>query len=151
MKTFRLMLACVLVLAAACSSLRHLDLAAGPEFYAELYFRITDAAPVPRIDFAFADLSYLATPSERYVGLCDDAAGTPLVTLDPEYWAESDEIQREILVLHELGHCVGDIEHDSQRWPDNCPVSIMFPKVLTSDCYRRHKFEYWRDLQAKSR
>lgn len=146
MKALRLSLVVVLVLA-ACSSLRTLRISEGPEIYTEFYFRITDAAPVPKIEFQFEDLKWMSTEKDRFIGLCDDAGPDLVITLDPEYWAEASAAQREILVLHELGHCVGGLEHVETIGEDNCPVSLMFPKVISSACYRKHKFEYWRSLQ----
>ena len=51
--------------------------------------------------------------------------GSKQVVIDQPYWDRADEMEREYLVFHELGHCILDRDHlDSKDANGNC-TSIM--------------------------
>jgi hypothetical protein len=87
------------------------------------------------------------------------------------YWDFSwySESQREELVFHELGHCLCNLDHthkggtyrepdkeypsnNLEEWPklgylpDGCPASTMYPRVMGSDCYEKHRELYLQDI-----
>lgn len=76
------------------------------------------------------------------------------VEVDPLYWVHADDMAREQLILHELGHCELFREHRNDLLPDiysidgkgvQCPASIMhwsFPV----DCYQQNRGYYLREL-----
>lgn len=53
------------------------------------------------------------------------------IEIDKIYWAVLSELSREQLILHELGHCVLGLNHDSTLITlgayTNVPKSIMYP------------------------
>jgi hypothetical protein len=52
------------------------------------------------------------------------------------YWEVIDEVERELLIFHELGHCVFFKEHNSeQSLIGGCPNSIMHPQLVNLLCY----------------
>ena len=81
------------------------------------------------------------------------------IDLDKTYWEYSTNIQRTILLFHELSHAYCDREHDFGKnepyddkivgmasglgyFEDSCPRSILYPYVLKADCYLSHYQEY---------
>ncbi len=46
-------------------------------------------------------------PGLRVAGKCVDGR----IELSREHWDNSDDVSKEILILHELGHCVLDLPH----------------------------------------
>lgn len=65
------------------------------------------------------------------------------------WWLHSTEIEREIVVFHELGHCVLQRDHSTvmidfaQR---SVPESIMYPIILTPALYRARRLDYLLEL-----
>lgn len=63
-------------------------------------------------------------------GECLTEAGkTPRITLsaDVSCWKNANSDQRECLVFHELGHCLLNRPHRSDRFPNGAYVSLMNP------------------------
>jgi len=58
------------------------------------------------------------------------------IVIDQEYWEELDLLEKEFLMMHELGHCILDRDHlDDSDENNNC-ISIM--QSGTGDC--RHRY-----------
>ncbi len=51
--------------------------------------------------------------------------GSKQIFIDEPYWNRVDEIKREYLVFHELGHCLLDRDHNDSRDSDGICTSIM--------------------------
>jgi hypothetical protein len=49
----------------------------------------------------FADI-----PNNNTLGQCRFTAGSNLIEIDRFYWRSLDEVEKEFLIFHELGHCV---------------------------------------------
>lgn len=54
------------------------------------------------------------------------------IVVDPVSWSELDAIEREVLILHELAHCVLKRNHEKKVFEDGSPATLMFPR-LTGD------------------
>lgn len=70
-----------------------------------------------------------------------------LIEIDTPYWLDIDEYGREQLVLHELGHCILNLDHDETigtvgAWT-NVPMSIMYPIHFGSEPWYRDNREYY--------
>jgi hypothetical protein len=83
------------------------------------------------------------------IGLCETAGGSRTVTLDPDFFNQSqDPVQNQLLVSHELGHCVLFRPHTSSVGvlPDGSghshELSIMYPIIIGSQQYDFHKPYY---------
>ena len=50
---------------------------------------------------------------------------TPNVIIDIDYWNNADEMNRELMVFHELGHCYLQRGHMEDRMGDGICMSIM--------------------------
>lgn len=82
--------------------------------------------------------------SKEACGTCTQTINKPSIqktieinVKDPSCWQTATNNAREVLVFHELGHCLlGRIEHKSDIFPDGSPKSIMFPdnRDLYSPC-----------------
>ena len=60
-------------------------------------------------------------PNNNTLGQCRFTAGSNLIEIDQFYWRTLDEVGKEFLVFHELGHCVLHREHrDDTDANGNC-------------------------------
>ncbi|HUR31768.1 MAG TPA: putative metallopeptidase [Saprospiraceae bacterium] len=102
------------------------------------YFdRFVDEAAVRGFDVAYAtsqvDAHIGDITEENVIGTCSwDQTHTHSVTVDENYWRTANDLQREFVVFHELGHCVLGRDHrDDSDANGNC-ASIMTSG--TGDC-----------------
>ena len=51
--------------------------------------------------------------------------GSRQINIDKNYWKASDEMEREFLIFHELGHCFLSRTHLDERMINGTCVSIM--------------------------
>lgn len=61
----------------------------------------------------------------NHIGICTYIAGTPRVYIDTKFWEKTDDISREALIYHELGHCKFRLEHYNEEFSDGTAKSIM--------------------------
>lgn len=88
----------------------------------------------------------------QFIGLC-----TPLVlsTMGSEivlwknFWALASVTERRLLVFHELAHCACHRMHDSSKFSDGCPKSIMSPILSIDLCAIVHYDDYINDLKER--
>lgn len=78
------------------------------------------------------------------IGLCESGGGQRRVTFDPDFWNVVSETQRELLVHHELGHCVLYRPHRSDLLSTGKYASIMYPVIMTSSTYTSN-FNYYQN------
>jgi len=94
---------------------------------------------------------------ERYAAVCRGfkGSGPKQVIVDKETWENLNEVQREQLIFHELGHCDLDLEHNDTSFLDidtqtYCPSSVMryklFNKTEIKECYQPFKNMYIDEL-----
>ena len=93
------------------------------------------------------------------VGITNYGLGFREVDISSEYWQYATDIQKTILIWHELGHSYCDRNHDFGKnkpydaealnrsfgpgyFMDECPVSIMYPYILDTDCWLYHYQDY---------
>jgi hypothetical protein len=88
----------------------------------------------------------LSTVSSSTIGLCEFSGSLRRVTLDSAFWNSSSETYREILMHHELGHCVLERYHTSTRLSSGQYASIMTPYILNSSVYAANKPYYVQEL-----
>lgn len=96
-----------------------------PMFYSYVeLFETTYHIPV-NVSIVFKDIA-----DEDVAGQCWFTSPR-LIEIDTPYWNEITDLGKEQLVLHELGHCVLNLEHNESigtvgAWM-NVPLSIMYP------------------------
>ena len=83
-------------------------------------------------------------PDRRILAVC--YMNMERVVVDRNLWKEMDETHREVLIFHELGHCVLGRYHID--YVDGvCPASIMHPLLpVAARCYERNRPYYIQEL-----
>lgn len=68
------------------------------------------------------------------------------IDIDQEEFEYMDEYEQEILVFHELGHCILNRGHDDTDYAGDWigPNSIMNPYIFSGETYFEHR-KYYRD------
>lgn len=85
------------------------------------------------------------------LGTCyTESNSTPLVTINPLFWDSFEDKMKELIVYHELGHCVLFLAHDTSEWqaPDKAvvPASVMNPYLGFVKYYVAYRDHYMVDL-----
>lgn len=63
---------------------------------------------------------------ENVVGKCSYSTNTPrTVRIDADFWEGANDLEREYVVFHELGHCLLNRDHLDTQYPNGTCVSIM--------------------------
>lgn len=61
---------------------------------------------------------------------------TPVIVINNYDWDKIDSLQRLNLIMHEMGHCILKRQH-TQVNNGQCPLSYMYPDVLTDYCIKQ--------------
>ena len=73
------------------------------------------------------------------------------VAVNQAQWErEQDELFRELLIFHELGHCLLGREHSSGTYADGIPHSIMHYAGVPVKLYRQRREKYLNELFENS-
>jgi hypothetical protein len=81
------------------------------------------------------------------IGIClPDNKGGKHILIDRKFWSEASYQEKELLIFHELGHCVLNRGHDSRMFCDNTDYSIMNPILMLGYEYQKNKEHYLQDL-----
>ncbi len=86
---------------------------------------------------------------DNWVGVCITGGDSPVVQIDPGYWEEADEGEREALIMHEYGHCVLDRDHDDAMVTISgvkIPKSVMNAYTFSGIIYLKYKDYYMKEL-----
>lgn len=90
----------------------------------------------------------------NWVGVCEySGEGEDFkaiaINIDPDYWEDADEGERESLIMHEFGHCVLQRDHDD-AWitmgGQRIPRSVMNSYVFSGSLYLAFKDYYMKEL-----
>lgn len=75
--------------------------------------------------------SYMNSSSgNTIIGVCEIYSdGSKKVHMNEDWWPSGTELQKRILVYHELGHCHFNRAHDSRLFSDGHPYSVMHPII----------------------
>lgn len=78
--------------------------------------------------------------TSNYIGLCQKFSnGDRMIFVDRTFWANASEADREILILHEYGHCDLNLGHSE-------PKSIMEPYHIGAWNYLANQLYYLEEL-----
>jgi len=112
-----------------------------PEFepYVELFL---DYANIPSIN---VDM-YFNNQSGNVIGVCKTRGNEKKIEIDGVWWYSASELDREILIFHELGHCVLGQGHRNYTLSDGCRGSVMDEYHIGAYCYEKHYDYYLEEL-----
>ncbi len=85
-------------------------------------------------------------PEDNVAGTCQYGRHLAHVTVDINYWNNTSELNREMVVFHELGHCVLLRDHEEYSFQNGICASIM--NSGTTNCslaYNLSNREYYLD------
>jgi len=80
------------------------------------------------------------------IGLCETGYGLRRVTLDPDFWNNVSNTQKELLMHHELGHCILYRAHRTSLLSSGAEASIMYPIIMASSTYLNDYNYYQNEL-----
>jgi hypothetical protein len=108
------------------------------------------------------------------IGTCHDAIFYREIEINEDFWTHSNYIDKQVLMNHELAHCVCNIGHsdppsisemsffekiyykirswfvkDDNYFYDGCPKSWMNSTIVNSGCSYVHYSEYVKDIQNR--
>lgn len=72
-------------------------------------------------------------------------AGTPSILISKEYWDYANEVERHVLLFHEMGHCVLGRNHVETMQPFGV-TSIMYPYLESWTIYSNNWAYYMHEL-----
>ena len=100
------------------------------------------------IEMTFTDASLEAPGAETkaILAICEHIGGAKRISVNRAKWDKLDEERKEALVAHEIGHCSDLNRHHDDSMEDGEPVSIMHPKLLKSEVYKKNKDKYMKEL-----
>lgn len=112
--------------------------------------------------------------NETVVGLCTYGKNFREIDIDLKYWNESTWTTKRTLIYHEMTHCLCTRFHTYKNgtypeidstfkkiiarvqmpfyknppgfYPDKCPLSIMYPYVVSDECIAKHWPEYENEM-----
>ncbi len=122
---YALILAAIMTSACAKSSEFYIDPAFQPQWEA---FKLAargmgrDANQVDNLKIEFGDTEAICGPEA--VGCCRKGDYTPTILIHQKAWEELNASNKEILIFHELGHCLLGRTHNDKK-QRHIPVSIM--------------------------
>ena len=96
-----------------------------------------------------------AEEDENWVGVCTKwlRSNYREIKVDKFYWENANELEREQLIMHELGHCELDRGHRDETLDNECPASIMrsyvFYRRELENCYDVDFDYYMEELGIK--
>ena len=108
--------------------------------YEEMTGRNTD-----HIEILFGDFS---NKKSTVNGFCSSEYN--VIRISEKRWNLISETTKEVLIIHELGHCDADLRHDENKIGFE-PVSIMYPWVdhITPSNWRNNRDLYANQLRNK--
>jgi hypothetical protein len=112
----RLLFIAIIALLSACGGKRVVD--ADLEPYVERFEGLYGS----KVDYT---VKFDSLSGTNYVGVCTINGFSKLVQIDPTYWQNLTDLQKEQLVFHELGHCSVYRGHNNAVDANNMPASIM--------------------------
>lgn len=79
-------------------------------------------------------------------GNCTDS----VITISNSLFADLSEDKKELLLMHEIGHCAYAKDHDDSKQADGCPSSIMYSILdrFTDSCILSHMEEYTKEARS---
>lgn len=91
---------------------------------------------------------------KKLLAVCDyDVYGQPIVILDKKSWEDASSVGKEVIIFHELGHCVLGQEHRTFETDFDVRIkgSIMDRFILDENDYKFYKPYYLQEFFSARR
>lgn len=102
-----------------------------------------------KISFSEINL-YDSTTGEQLSGYCYPYQTPKKIVISKPYWIQYTEITKEVIIFHELGHCLLSREHIPALDKHGHALSIMDHNpnevISTEYYYKKHRDEYMKEL-----
>lgn len=112
-------------------------------------FELEAASRGVAIDLASENISahFRDIPEDNVAGQCSYSYNRPRqVTIDTPFWTRSGQLSREMIIFHELGHCVLNLDHDERSFSSGLCRSIMRSGTCCCrDAYNAQNRKYYLD------
>lgn len=142
-----IVLAAAGVLATACATEQKIHLYIAPELQESVIRFQVEALwhdRQLRIDDLIVQFGNVPSP---YDGYCEHGnRSTPEVVIDADWWGSHGPVEQEMLMFHELGHCLLHLEHDNRLNADGMPVSTMYWAIFDEYYYSTFREYYLTQL-----
>lgn len=88
--------------------------------------------------------AYPEMKDKDVIGLCRWTTYPRTISVLAPWWRhKTDDTYRELLIFHELGHCLLGLDHDETLDDNDVPTSIMYPQLgEVIESYRKDKKAY---------
>lgn len=117
-----------------------------PEFYHLVdLFELEQNVNVD-IEIVFAKLERPTVGLCHYLKYQNGSVQFLKIEIDHDYWQSTSEIKKEVLLFHELGHCVLGRKHTEELLGNYSPKSIMYPWIF-ENAYQNYRSYYVEELQ----
>lgn len=95
----------------------------------------------PEVSIYFDDLT------GDVIGTCYVRGEVRDIEIDEAWWWNASYLDRELVIFHELGHCVLDqMDHRDFKLSNGCSGSIMNTYHIGAYCYEKHYDYYIEEL-----
>lgn len=143
----------LLIVLAGCgktdSQIQNLQGAQGLQSYVEKFSQ--DAARFGRqTNTSHVVVQFGTVEKSGAAGECKvDEAGNRTIVINEEAWSGYGKQYREMLIYHELGHCVLNRTHSTDLGSDGNPDSLMYPNLFYAAVYEFNRDGYLNELFTK--
>lgn len=111
------------------------------EVYSRLFEQYAAAYDI-QVNMRAVRLYFVTGISKKTLGLCSYRDGKRKIYINTQHWKKLSDMDREALMMHEFGHCVLGLHHNSSRFSDGTPISLMHPFETNGDYYGEYRINY---------
>ncbi len=110
--------------------------------------RKNDSYKVPKLNIAIGPINdfNLGLISPGAIGVCYYLAKPRAILINESFWNNASDIEKEMVIFHELGHCALSRMHTTSIGPWRNRMSLMYPIIFSSNVYRRNRAYYMDEL-----
>lgn len=84
--------------------------------------------------------------SPNAIGICYFFTKPRTIVIKKSWWENATDVQREMVVYHELGHCALSRMHKEATGPWGKQISLMYPRIFDENLYNRHRGYYMDEM-----
>jgi hypothetical protein len=105
-----------------------------------------------RVEITDIIVIFAAMDANEMIGYCWQRDNmTPIVAISREFWQTASLYQQEILMFHELGHCLLQKHHNNALDGNGMPRSIMNERMFDVYYYETYRESYLQQFFGRAR